>query len=237
MVIDIIDFKTQVLDYLTQEEATKAKIILDSCVPWNLEDHPEVLELQAYVNKLMDFPYDDKPDTAIPMETYMTLFRAMWCVEKIPKKSRVFSFGVGGAELETYLTIKHDCNVTGFHPCKEYCESLTNFTDITMVNELPEMIFCDYFMIFEVLEHMTDDSIQWILEKARRNSNNILITVPIGPLQQGDRNPYDFTAFEHIRVFTESSLRKLLEKNGMKILELKTFMRDRQIVCHCVRAD
>lgn len=224
--------------YLKQEEAVKAKYILDHCVPWNLSYDPEIEKLKIKVDNLMHFDYESNPQIRIPEENFRRIARAQWAIKKIMPKRNVFSFGVGGGEFENILAKDKDCTVVGYHPNPEWCDEL-HFKTHKKVFIQPEIPFeekFDYFVMMEVIEHLNHEEID-ILEKIKPMAETFIFTVPYGPLQHGTRKPYDFKAYEHIRVFNEASFFALLEEYGYQPIETEIFFHELQICAMCVKKE
>ena len=232
-VFTVDQFTKIIKQYLEQEEATKAKLLLEHCTPWNLEDNPEIQKLVDHVERLMHFPYDDNVTLSVGLMENQNIFRWNWVADKVEPNSTVFSFGVGGGELETYLARNKNCSVEGNHPCPEQASHLTGVNNITLYNELPKRMFCDYFLMLEVLEHFNDEDMDFVMNYAIQSSDKILLSTPIGPLQNGTRTWDDFKAFEHIRVFTENSFKKLIDKYNLEIIDFATYLPERQMVAYC----
>jgi 2-polyprenyl-3-methyl-5-hydroxy-6-metoxy-1,4-benzoquinol methylase len=152
----------------------------------------------------------------------------------VPPRSRVLDLGCGGGEISAALKKLKDCYVVGVDAHQPNgSEGLDAYFQHDLNNGLPGLpLNFDYILLLDVIEHLgAPEKFVSELSHAIRLFPRIKIVVSVpniafivmrvmlmfGQFNYGKRGILDMT---HMRLFTFSSLRALLEQRGFQVTEV-----------------
>jgi glycosyltransferase involved in cell wall biosynthesis/SAM-dependent methyltransferase len=157
-------------------------------------------------------------------------------VEAVGKGARVIDLGCAGGYMGTMLKAQCNCHVVGvdFYPLHEGV-LLDEFHRCDLNNELPSLPWrhCDHVLLLDVIEHLA--SPEKFVEQLRGHLKHcpdtklvistgnvaffvVRIMLLLGQFNYGKRGILDMT---HTRLFTFSTVRRLFEGAGFRVLETR----------------
>lgn len=159
-----------------------------------------------------------------------------YALDLVPPRARVLDLGCAGGYMGALLTHEKACRVVGvdYHPLPAGV-TLEGFRQHDLNRGLPDVPFKDFdnVLMLDVIEHLTEpENFMAALRRALGTSPNARVIMStgnigffvtrlmllIGQFNYGKRGILDMT---HTRLFTFTSLRRLLEQNGFRIVAMK----------------